>query len=197
MKRLSLLFALFIFSGNTFAQGAVMIAATDGGSITLTPDGVIKNAPTKIAPVKKAIPLKTTKPTNLATYTFTDLSIDDARIIRNSLASVYYDENASAADVKAMLDLRAFIVANKDFKNSTKKLTLTVTAEKAESIFSSVSWTGYMAQTQEQLQTEYNRNLNSINLRKKIIAQAEDAEKKNGVSKGNSRVNRYKPFEEQ
>lgn len=199
MKRLLILFALSVFSAHTFAQGSVMIAASEGGSVTLTPTGVIKNAPTKIAPAKTPGPLKSTvklKEVDLATYTFTDLSVDDARMIRNSLASAYYDENANATDVKAMLDVRAFIVANKDFKNSTKKLTLTVSAEKADNIFSSISYIGYMG-TQEQIQAEYNRNMSNLNLKKKIIAQADDAEKKKGVSKENSRVNRYKPSEDQ
>ncbi len=194
--------ALLFLSIVTFSQGSVMIAATDGGSVTLTPTGVIKNAPTKVAPApaKTPGPLKGTgklKVADLDTYTFTDLSVDDARMIRNSLASVYYDENANAMDVKAMLDVRAFIVTNKDFKNSTKKLTLTVSAEKAENIFSTIQWVGNYGNTQEQIQAEYNRNMNNLNLKKKIIAQADDAEKKKGVSKENSRVNRYKRYEDQ
>lgn len=194
--------ALLFLSIASFSQGSVMIAATDGGSVTLTPTGVIKNAPVKVAPnsAKTPVPLKGAgklKEADVANYTFTDLSIDDARVIRNTLASAYYDENANPIDVKAMLDVRAFIVANKDFKNSTKKLTLTVSAERAETIFSSISWVGNMGSTQEQIQAEYNRNLNNLNLKKKIIAQAEDAEKRNGVSKENSRINRYKPYEDQ
>lgn len=196
--------ALLFLSIATFSQGSVMIAASDGGSVTLTPTGVIKNAPTKVvaapASAKTQGPLKSTvklKEVELDTYTFTDLSIEDARTIRNSLSSAYYDENANATDVKAMLDVRAFIVANKDFKNSTKRLTLTVSAEKAENIFTSVAWAVQMRNTQEEIQAEYNRNMNSLNLKKKIIAQAEDAEKKRGVKKENSRVNRYKPYEEQ
>lgn len=190
--------ALLFLSIASFSQGSVMLAATDGGSVTLTPTGVVRNAPTKVASPASRVPLKTSVVQNeLQTYTFNDLTIEDARVIRNSLSSVFYDENANPTDVKAILEVRAFIVANKDFKNSTKRLSITVTAERAESIFSQVQWVGNMGATQEQIQAEYNRSLNNLNLKKKIIAQAEDAEKKRGVSKDKSRVNRYKPFEEQ
>lgn len=203
MKHL-LLGSLLLFCSCTLNAQSVSIAATEGGSVTFTPEGVVRTAPKiRLKGIKvSGTPSSAPKPKTivqyndtlkLSTYPVSDLGIEEARMIRNCLASVVYDENPNLTDWKAFNDTRSFILANKDFKSSTKKLSITVSSEKLECILSSSAGGVYwMGRNEKQIQEEYDRSMRNINMRKKIIAQAEDVESKRRVKPDNSVIRRYK-----
>lgn len=197
MKQLLLGF-LLLFCSCTLNAQSVSIAATEGGSVTFTPEGVVRTAPkTALKGIKASAPKpKTVVQYNdtlkLSTYPVNDLGLEEARMVRNCLASVVYDENPNLTDWKAFNDTRTFILSNKDFKSSNKKLSITVSSEKLDCILSS-SGSGYwMGRNEKQVQEEYDRSMRNINMRKKIISQAEDVESKKRVSPDNSVIRRYK-----
>lgn len=197
MKQLRLGFLLLFCSCTLHAQ-SVSIAATEGGSVTFTPSGVIRTAPKvalkgiqAVAPKPKAV-VQYNDTLKLSTYPVNDLGLEEARMVRNCLASVVYDENPNLTDWKAFNDTRTFILANKDFKSSTKKLSITVSSDKLDCILSSAGGGYWMGRNEKQIQEEYDRSMRTINMRKKIISQAEDVESKKRVSPDNSVVRRYK-----
>ncbi len=206
MKKLFLLFSIFVAAITIATAQSVSIAATNGGSITLTPSGVERVAPTKVVPkgIQTQPKLKgvgdkgvDTKPvlfdsTKISVYPIADLGIEDARIVRNCLASTAYEENANPTDWKAFNDVRSYILANKDFKNSTKKISILVSPEKLDCILSSSSGGGWYGQNEKQIQEAYDRSMRGINLKKKVIAQAETEESKKRISPDNSAIRRYK-----
>lgn len=202
MKARSVFLMLLMAIGSMcFGQGSVTVAATGGGSVTFTPEGVFKTAaptgqklkavqPTKL---KAAVAPDTVK---LLTYPMNDISLDEAKMIRQTLASVAYEENPNATDWKAFLDATAFVIANKDFKNSTKKLSIVVSPSMFERIIQNTESYGYAGfsggNTMKDIQENYDKAVRSLNLRKKVIDQGESEEKKKKVSDNNSKIRQFK-----
>lgn len=151
MKKLIFCFSIIIAAACiATAQGSVSIAATNGGSVTLTPDGVTRSAPpvglTKsIASTKQKVPAagtatkdtKATKTINgqLSTYSFTLSSVAEARLVFYVYRGVRDDENATAADLANFDAIRKFIVDIKDVAVTKKTLTVDIPSEKVDRIF--------------------------------------------------------------
>lgn len=144
MKNLFFVSVFSLLSISIFAQ-SVSIAATNGGSVTLTPEGVTRSTPALpkgIAATTRATP--TAKPAakpkprsigELTTYTFTITSVAEARMVFNAYRGTRDDENATAADVANFDAIRKYIVENKDFVSTKKTLTVVLPADKIDRVF--------------------------------------------------------------
>lgn len=192
------LILLTMFSLTVVGQGSVTVAATKGGSVTFTPEGVFKTEASNSPKLKaiqgtklKAVLVDTIK---LVSYPINDISLDEAKLIRNTLAAVAYDENPNATDWKAFMDTRTFVIANKDFKNSTKKLSIQVSDTMMERILQNSSYYSgmYNGNTMKDIQENYDRAVRTVNLRKKVIDQGEAEEKKKKISETNSKIKQFK-----
>ncbi len=160
MKKL-LLFISIVFVAATIAtaQGSVSIAATNGGSVTLTPEGVTRSTPTPIvtrgiaASKPKPVVAPVIKPVEgkITTYAFTGLDVAQARMIFNAYRGVRDDESATKEDLATADALRKFIIENKDFTTSKKTIDVNVPAEKVDRVFSN-GWYHNRKELQRQLQ---------------------------------------------
>jgi hypothetical protein len=175
----NLLFALLLlFSSICTAQSIVL----DGknGATTITPLKVAKGVPTaktqsktvgNASPEKKVVGSAA-----LETYTFSGITLDYARKIKNSLLSVVYEETPNDLDNKAYLTIRDFINANKGFATTTKTTQIVVTRSMASSIMNNF----YENETPEELKKTYEESLRKLALKSMLIKQVieqEDAKK--------------------
>ena len=204
-----LFFVLFIFASCIITNAqSVSIAATEGGSVLFTPDGVVRT-PSRIAKgiqmsgtPSMASKSRTVKPKPIYNDTakitqcpIFDLSVEEARMVRNCLASVLQDDNPNALDLKAFNDTRSFILSNKDFKNSTKKLSIVVSSDRIDCIVNTAG--NWMNRSEKEIQDQYDRGMRAINMRRKIISQIEAQETIRKVSPNNSVIRFYKNLNDQ
>ena len=180
MKKFLFSVLLTIWSICSYAQGAVSVEATEGGSITFTPSGVVRTAPkvtTRSVAVTKA-PTKAPKTAvpdtaKVRVYKFTNLTVADARLVFNAYRGIKDDENATAKDIATFEAIRKFIVDNRDFGSSTKRLNVDVPAEKLDRIFGYSTW-----HNRQELQ----KQLNLLNREEVLFNQAKAQEMAAGVN---------------
>lgn len=147
MKNL-LLSTLCVFVFSLAKSQSVSIAATNGGSVTLTPEGVTRTAapvttrgiasvtPKAPTPSPKAVSKAAKNPDGqLINYSFTISSTAEARMIFNCYRGMRDDENASAADLANYDALRKYIVDTKDLASTKKTLTIDIPADRVDRIF--------------------------------------------------------------
>lgn len=184
-----ILFSLLFLNIFCSAQ-SVSVIATNGGSVTLSPEGVTRDTkPAATRAVAKPITKKETKTkakeiVELANYKFDSLTLFEVRHIRNNLAYIAYDENADNADDKAFDDLRKFVKANKKNENTTNTVSLTVSRKIAEQIISQLEYNSFNHinfNDRQELRQEYNRLLKIIDLKEKLLRQIQTAEKNANV----------------
>lgn len=140
MKNLFFVSVFSLLSISIFAQ-SVSIAATNGGSVTLTPEGVTRSTPALpkgIAATTRATPTVKPKPRSvgeLTSYTFTITSVAEARMVFNAYRGTRDDENATATDIANFDAIRKYIVENRDFASTKKTLTVVLPADKIDRVF--------------------------------------------------------------
>lgn len=198
MKKLILCSIIIIAAACIATAQSVSIAATNGGSVTFTPEGVTRSAApvalTKgIAATKPKAPAPATRavkePGTLTAYTFTVSTVAEARMVFNAYRGSRDDENASVADLTNYDALRKYIVENKDFSSTKKTLTVVIPAEKVDRIFQN----GMIYNNRKELQ----RQLKVLETEEKLFQLATKQETDANVPEENSKLRWQKQKYEQ
>jgi hypothetical protein len=138
MRNLLLALMCFAFIGAS-GQGSVTIAATNGGAIELTPEGIVKHEPNMmllrgINSEKKEIAPAIPDVVKEMKLKLNILDIEEARQIRNTLAYVIYQDNPDSVDYKALIRTIKYIDDYKNLSERDKGFGIIITEKSAERI---------------------------------------------------------------
>lgn len=129
-------FASTSLSQQATGQGSVMIAATEGGSVELTPTGIVRHEPNMMLlkgvsnaqKVEKA-PVVEEK---VIKVNLDILDIEEAKLIRNSLAYVIYQDVPDSVDYKALTRTIKYISDYENLSERDKSFNIIVSARSIE-----------------------------------------------------------------
>lgn len=131
-------FASTSLSQQAVGQGSVMIAATEGGSVELTPTGIVRHEPNMMllkgvsnAPKAEKAPVVEEK---VIKVKLDILDIEEAKLIRNSLAYVIYQDVPDSVDYKALTRTIKYISDYDNLSERDKSFNIIVTAKSIQTL---------------------------------------------------------------